>query len=64
MDWIVLKDDHERYRLRDRLKAGMMLRMDDGSELLVGDVNRQLGVCDCCTPNRGKDIVAYKEPAE
>lgn len=38
------------------LKPGHVLKMKDGVILLVGDVNKHLGVCDDCTNYDLKDI--------
>lgn len=38
------------------LKSGMVLKMKDRKYLLVGDVNRNMGVCDDCTNYELKDI--------
>lgn len=32
-----------------QFRAGMVLKSKDGREHLVGDVNRALGLCACCT---------------
>jgi hypothetical protein len=40
----------------DQIKPGDVLHMKDGEYLLVGNVNRHLGVCDDCTNYELKDI--------
>jgi len=40
------------------LKTGDVLFMKDGKYLLVGDVNKNLGVCDDCTDYSMEDIKA------
>lgn len=40
----------------DQIKPGDVLHMKDGEYLLVGDVNKVLGVCDDCTNYELKDI--------
>lgn len=39
-----------------QIKPGDVLHMKDGEYLLVGDVNKVLGVCDDCTNYELKDI--------
>jgi hypothetical protein len=56
----VLGKDFDRYQKamekRPRLKPGDVLFMKDGKYLLVGDVNKVLGVCDDCTDYSMEDI--------
>jgi hypothetical protein len=40
----------------DQIKPGDVLKMKDGKYILVGDVNKHLGVCDDCTNYEMKDI--------
>lgn len=41
-----------------RPEVGMLIKMKGGGELLVGDVNANMGYCDCCKENR--QIVSRK----
>jgi hypothetical protein len=41
---------------KPKLKTGNVLLMKDGKYLLVGDVNKFLGVCDDCTDYSLEDI--------
>lgn len=43
MNWKDLKD------INDEIKPGMMLLKNDGSIYIVGDINKEWGLCDCCT---------------
>ena len=45
---------------RDLLKGGTIIRLQDGNEELIGDINEMLGTCDCCSRIRDEDlVVAY-----
>jgi len=45
----------------DIAKAGMVVLLEGGEEVLVGDVNHNGGVCDCCTVvDSDKIVVKYK----
>lgn len=35
-------------KFRDAIKSGSLIKLKDGSILLVGTVNENLGYCDCC----------------
>jgi hypothetical protein len=45
-------------------EVGVLLGLDDGSKLLVGDVNEAAGSCDCCGlyqgSNEGRFIVRWR----
>lgn len=43
------------------LKPGMVLKTKNGTLLLVGDVNRLMGVCDDCKDFDWDDIVEYAD---
>ncbi len=43
--------------LYESFKVGDVLKLKDGSLKLVGDVNRELGVCDDCVEFKYSDIV-------
>ena len=38
------------------LQPGTVVRMMDGRELLVGDINTVGGVCDDCVPDRNTEV--------
>jgi hypothetical protein len=42
------------------LEVGRLLRLADGSVLLVGDCNRNGGGCDCCG-GHSSPVVAYSD---
>jgi hypothetical protein len=43
--------------LGDILKPGMVVEMADGSQYLLGDINMNRGLCDCCAAFARGDIV-------
>lgn len=44
----------------------LLLKWDDGvvNTRYIGDWNRNLGACDCCSPSRRPVIIAYRLPEE
>lgn len=46
MKWIKFKNT---YGELDTFKSGTLLKLKDGEIIIVGDVNKNLGHCDCCT---------------
>ncbi len=53
------KLNFERYdqTLYESFNVGDVLKLKDGSLKLVGDVNRELGVCDDCVEFKYTDII-------
>ena len=53
-------EDKDSLEKRGLLKAGTIVRMEGGKELLIGDMNEMLGSCDCCIrASRDDLVVAY-----
>ena len=41
------------------LIPGMYVKLDTGHVYLIGDLNKNGGLCNCCTPFLNNNIVAY-----
>jgi hypothetical protein len=46
MEWKNIKDADADF------KCGTLLKLKDGSVLIVGDINENLGYCDCCSESQ------------
>lgn len=75
MEWIPINlpfylyndNDNDSFTSRGLAKPGVQIRTADGNEYLIGDINTQGGVCDCCTEVKSYTVVvAYRVvwPAE
>lgn len=52
---------YEKFTPAIQIKAGMVLKLDDGTFYLVGDVNKQLGACDDCMDFQKSQIVEFAD---
>jgi hypothetical protein len=57
-DWIEWDGPYDALDAAGHAVPGVLVRIDDGRELLIGDVNDVGGVCRCCQLNA--KIVAYR----
>jgi hypothetical protein len=65
-DWIEINIPYQAYdgdsfKKRDLNKPGVLIRLADEREFLIGHINEWRGVCDDCTEFEADEIVkAYK----
>ena len=45
MNWIKFENT---YSQEETFEAGTLLKLKNGNVIMVGDVNKNLGLCDCC----------------
>jgi hypothetical protein len=62
-DYSVLVDDpgFEKKSMRGKLKPGMLLELKDGKILMVGDINKNGGLCDDCHYGEETIVKRYKQ---
>lgn len=62
--WIPIDPPFEfgRYKAPiDTQEVGRQFLCEDGSTVLIGDVNQQGSPCGCCSPDSDKLVVAYRD---
>jgi hypothetical protein len=59
--YVKLDEPIDIYDFVNDKSVGLLLTLEDGSKLLVGDINDKTGVCDCCSYRYDKVMVVGYE---
>lgn len=59
-EWIDYNDKWYKFKHTKFNKAGVLIEIDDGLTLLIGDINRDGGECNCCTNVEYENVIRFK----